>query len=206
LCLSPTPTFQPITIPIRLNLDPISSRICSASAVEHPDPQLLTPSQDITPSGLASIQLSRIFPTPLWVPHQKKGEREKERKKKNQARQRQAKRRHSQSEYSTGSSLSSPSIYLLLGTKAQSQPSHPFVAISLASSTVPRPHFPSTLTDTSPGQPHPWISPTKCDPQKYHSPAPKGSQRGTIEGFSSRPVSTDDKRILSAPCPSNLTA
>ena len=81
LCLSPTPTFQPITIPIRLNLDPISSRICSASAVEHPDPQLLTPSQDITPSGLASIQLSRIFPTPLWVPHQKKASEKKKGKK-----------------------------------------------------------------------------------------------------------------------------
>jgi hypothetical protein len=112
-CLSPTPTFQPITIPIRLNLDPISSRICSASAVEHPDPQLLTPSQDNTSSGLAAIQLSRIFPTPLWVPHQKKAS-EKRKGKKNQARQRQAKRRHSQSEYSTGSSLSSPSIYLPL--------------------------------------------------------------------------------------------
>ena len=80
-CLSPTPTFQPITIPIRLNLDPISSRICSASAVEHPDPQLLTPSQDITPSGLADFQLSRIFPTPPWVPHQKKASEKRKGKK-----------------------------------------------------------------------------------------------------------------------------
>jgi hypothetical protein len=79
----------------RLILDPISSRICTASAQEHPDPQLLDALPRYYPFGASRepviANIANIPHSTLASPP-KKGEREKEKGKKNQARQRQAKR------------------------------------------------------------------------------------------------------------------
>jgi hypothetical protein len=158
-----------------------------------------------TPSGLAAhIELSRIFPT-LGSPP-KKGEREKKRKGKKEpstTTPSQAKKeRESQSGYSKVSSLSlSLSLSLIFNISSSSNTSaksiessfcgdFPCLELSFLAHT-----YTSTLTDISPGQPHPWILTHEAQPPNLARPRKEVQRYDTRpRDFSSRPVSTDNKK------------
>lgn len=76
------------------------------------------------------------------------------------------------------------------------------MAIFLASSVVHRPHFLPHSPIFPQGYPIPWILTHEARPPKYTQPSrERKSDRHDRVILPSRPVSTDENRILSEPCP-----